>query len=231
MKQFLLIILLCLPLAIIAASDEAPIVLEHVKINTQDRAALMRGAKFFANNCMVCHSMKYLQYNKIAQKAGITLDKMPLQNQKWWLGITPPDLTLVAARRGADWLYTYLHSFYVDPGRPTGYNNLLMPNVNMTNVFATMQGQQVLVESLPSLIEQIGWHKPHYYSVLKLVKMGGMTPEQFDQSIRDLVNFLVYASEPAKVEREQLGWWVIGFLIILLVLSYLLYKMYWENIK
>ena len=101
--------------------------LDHVHVDINNKASVERGAKFFANNCMVCHTMRYLTANKIAKQAGITLDKMPLKDQQWWLGIAPPDLTLAARQRGADWLYTYMHSFYKDDARPTGYNNLLVP--------------------------------------------------------------------------------------------------------
>lgn len=126
MKYFLLFLFsFIFPLSAWSLSGD-PIALEKVKINSQDSSSLLRGAKFFAQNCMVCHTMKYLEHNALAKKAGVTLDKMPLKQKDWWLGAVPPDLTLIAAQRGADWLYTYFHSFYKDPSRPTGYNNLLL---------------------------------------------------------------------------------------------------------
>lgn len=229
MKRFLLL-LLFIPGLSFAAGD-APIELEHVKINVHDRAALMRGAKYFAQNCMVCHTMKYLRHDKLAQKAGITLDKMPLKNKEWWLNVVPPDLSLIASERGADWLYTYFHAFYKDDKRPTGFNNLLVPNLVMTNVFLPFQGEQALIDPSHTLFTKLGMRKPRYFQVLKLVKSGTMSPEQFNQSMMDLVTFLVYASDPTVIERERLGWWVIGFLLILFVLAFFLAKEYWRDVE
>lgn len=230
LRRLIVIALLLFSVRILAAGAVLPIELEKVKINTHDIASVLRGAKFFAQHCMVCHTMKYLQHNKLAKEAGITLDKMPLKEQDWIYGIVPPDLTLIAKLRSPDWLYTYFHSFYKDASRPTGYNNLLMPNVNMMNVFAPLQGQQALVESKQTIYGHMGLRKPHYYTVLKLVKAGSMTPEQFNQTMTDLVNFLVYASDPHKAARESLGYWVMGFLLIFLVVAYLLKKAYWKQL-
>ena len=227
-KAFLL--LLVFPL-LAMAMPKNPIRLEKVDVNLQNKASIQRGAKFYAQNCMVCHSMKYLQHNKIAEEAGITLDKMPLENQKWWLNIVPPDLTLIAVQKGPKWLYTYFHSFYKDPKRPTGYNNLLVKDVNMTNIFLAYQGEQVLTEKGELVLQANGYSRPHYYSLLKLVKAGTMTPGEFDRTMTDLVNFLVYASDPGSVHRERLGIWVLLFLAVLFVLAYLLKKAYWKDVK
>jgi len=234
MKLFscpLAFLLLWLYSVIALPSGSAPILLEHVSINTQDRASLLRGAKFFASNCMACHSMKYVEYNALAAKAGITLDKMPLKIKEWWLGVVPPDLTLITTQRGPDWVFTYLHSFYQDPARPTGYNNLLYKNVNMMNVLAGMQGQQVLTKRAAFVLTHKKYKKVPYYSMLRLEKAGSMSSEQFNQTMTDLVNFLVYASEPAKLQRERMGWWVLLFLAVLFVLAWFLKKAYWKHIK
>ncbi len=229
MKKLLLFTLLIFPTCIFALA-KYPIKLEKVHVNTHDEASLMRGAKFFAKNCMVCHSMKYLEHNKLAKKVGITLDKMPLKNKEWWLGIVPPDLTLIANQKGPAWLYTYFHAFYKDPSRPTGYNNLLVENVNMLNVFASLQGEQKLIPELGRMHGHFDGEVPHYYTILKLVKSGAMTPAEFNQTTTDLVNFLVYAAEPAKIEREKLGGWVLLYLAIISVLAYFLKKSYWKDV-
>jgi len=230
MKKVLFTLVL-FPLFVYAATG-VPVKLESVKINIKDEAALLRGAKFFATNCMSCHTLKYLAHNKLAKRAGITLDKMPLKNKKWWLGVVPPDLTLTALQRGPAWLYTYLHAFYKDAKRPTGYNNLLVPNSVMMNVMAGMQGQQVLSPQGKYALAHLKTAKPlRYYTLLRLEKSGSMMPEQYDQSITDLVNFLAYASEPAKLHRIHLGWWVLLFLAVLFILAWLLKKAYWQDIK
>lgn len=230
--RIIILFLLFFPAVALAAQAGSPIVLESPHVNTADKASVLRGGKFFAQNCMVCHTMKYLKHNELAEKAGVTLDKMPLENKEWWLGIVPPDLTLIARQRGAAWLYTYFHSFYKDPSRPTGYNNLLMKDVNMLNVFATYQGDQVLTEEGKETLKENQYYgKPHYYTVLKLVRSGSMTPEEFDQTTTDLVNFLVYASDPEKAKREYLGLWVLVFLFIFIVLTYFLKKAFWKDVE
>lgn len=218
------------PGAMIFAAGAAPIVLEPVKINVRDIASVMRGAKFFASTCMSCHTMKYLAHNKLAQKAGITLEKMPLENKEWWLNVVPPDLSLIARERGPNWLYTYFHSFYKDASRPTGYNNLLMQNSVMTNVFAGLQGVQEILPKDRVITPLLSGGKPHYYQVLKLVNKGSMSNEEFDRTTSDLVNFLVYAGDPKAPKRYFIGYWVLGFLVLFFILSYLLKRAYWEDV-
>lgn len=226
------LILLCLTFPkLLIAQMEIPILLEKASVNLNDKLSIMRGAKFFATTCMMCHSMKYLNYDPIAQRAGITLNKMPAQNTQWWFGASPPDLSLEARVRGANWLLTYLLSFYQDDSRPLGSNNLVLNNANMPNPFLNLQGVQVLtVDKTKLLSGQLG-HNFFYFNVLSLKQNGTMSPAEFDQTIHDVVNFLVYASDPSALQRQQIGWWVLGFLFVLLILSYLLYKEYWKNIK
>jgi len=226
---FTLCLIFSVPAAL--AIDAIPIQLEKANVNIHDRASILRGAKWYAQNCMVCHTMKHLQHDSIAEEAGITQDKMPYGNTDWWMGVVPPDLSLVASYHTPDWLFTYFHAFYVDPSQPLGSNNLLKPNSSMANLFQPFQGEQVLVTR--SLQLHSGWqlHKPHYYSMLRLERPGSMTPEQFDAMTNDLVNFFVYASDPNRLQRENIGRWVLGFLFIFFVISWFLYRDYWNNIK
>lgn len=218
---------MALNLAFCAGGFAQPaIVLEKVNTDIRDSESIMRGAKFFAANCMVCHTMKYLEHDPVAEKAGITLAKMPLKQKEWWMGVVPPDLSLMARQKGPNWLYTYFHSFYKDDTRPTGYNNLVLKNSNMMNIFAALQGVQVLVPVYKTVLSS-----PHYYSILQLVNAGSMTPEEFSATMTDLVNFLVYASEPTKLQRERLAPYVLGFLIILFIFAYLLKKIYWKDVQ
>lgn len=217
---------------IVCAADQTPIALATVQVNTENHAAVLRGANFYKIHCMMCHTMKYLSHDPIAKEAGITLDKMPLKNQQWFLNIVPPDLTLIARQRSANWLYTYFHAFYEDKSRPTGFNNLLVHNVNMNNVFLALQGRQILLPRYQSILNDLqpSYHR-QYYTLLKLTQSGSMTPEQFDGAMTDLVNFLVYASDPGRPQRFKLGVWVIGFLLVLLVLSWLLKRLYWRDVR
>lgn len=201
--------------------------LAHAPINRTDMQSIKRGAKFFATNCMSCHTLIYLRYDPVAKEAGITLDKMPLHVKEWPYGITPPDLSLEAGKRGVNWIYTYLHSFYKDSARPTGANNLLVPNSAMPNIVGPYQGDQELVKDpMPDLLNHVQW-----YDLLKLTRQGTMTPEQFDETVADVVNFLAYATEPFRAEQEKIGWWVLGFLVILFVLMFMLKKEYWKDVK
>lgn len=196
-------------------------------INRSDMESIRRGAKFFATNCMSCHTMVYMRYNKIAQDAGVTYEKMPINVKSWPYGITPPDLSLEADIRGVDWIYTYLHSFYQDPSRPTGVNNLLVHNTAMPAILAPYQGDQQLVpDPTPDLFNQYQW-----YDAVKLVKQGSMKPEEYDAAVTDLVNYLDYAAEPYHQDQVRIGKWVLLFLVVLFVLMYLLKREYWKDVK
>lgn len=231
MKRYLLAIAtLLLSSHVLAAEGEFEnLVLSKAPINRFDMQSVKRGAKFFATNCLSCHTLRYLRYDKLAQEEGITYEKMPLNVTAWPNNITPPDLSLEASRRGVDWIYTYLHSFYTDPSRPTGVNNLLVHNSGMSNILGPYQGEQVLVKD-PGAEGVIGT-TVEWYGLLNLVKEGSMTSEQFDNAVIDVTNFLAYASEPYYVEQHELGWWVIGFLLILTVMLYFLKKEYWKDVK
>jgi ubiquinol-cytochrome c reductase cytochrome c1 subunit len=209
------------------ASTPAGLVLAKAPIDRHDIESIKRGAKFFATTCMSCHTLKYLRYDKLAREAGVSYDKMPLNVKTWPFGITPPDLSLEAQVRGVDWIYTYLHSFYSDPARPTGVNNLLVPNTAMSGILVPYQGEQALVEKpIYDLFHQVEW-----YDLVKLVKQGSMTPEQFDATVTDLVNFLAYAAEPFYIEQRRIGWWVLAFLAVFFVLAYYLKREYWKDVK
>ena len=210
-----------------SSSDE--LVLTKAPINQFDMESIKRGAKFFATNCMSCHTLVYLRYNKIAEDAGITYDKMPINVKTWPFGVKPPDLSLEADIRGVDWIYTYLHSFYQDSVRPTGVNNLLVNNTAMPDIVAPYQGQQILAKDPEANADYL--HKIEWYDMVTLDKQGTMSPEQFDATIADVVDFLAYAAEPYHAEQEKIGWWVLGFLCILFVLMYLLKREYWKDVK
>jgi len=224
MKRYILTILLVLFSSQIWAEDEIQgLQLAEAPINRTDIASIKRGAKFFATNCMSCHTLNYLKYDKLVKEAGITTDNKPISLN----GVTPPDLSLEAEARGVNWIYTYLHGFYKDSKTASGVNNIIFPGTAMPNIVGPYQGEQVLVEKPTyDLLHQIQW-----YDLVKLEKQGSMTPEQFDETIADLVNFLAYAASPFHAEQQRIGYWVLGFLIILFVLMYLLKKEYWKDVK
>ena len=231
--------------------------LMSAKIDVNDKASLQRGAKIYMNYCSGCHSLKYLRYNRMAKDLGLTrfdgeIDKpllvnnlifsqepihspirvaMPAVDSRQWFGVVPPDLSLETRIRGVDWVYTYLKSFYRDQSRPFGSNNVLVPGVAMPNVLEPLQGEQIAVKKRQTFDFGGETREQEVISHLLIVKDGGMTQHQFDQTLDDLVNFLAYAAEPIKSERLRLGWFVMLFLVVLLVVAYLLKKTYWARIK
>lgn len=244
MKIAIVLLFVLVPSLVMASANSVP--LDNAHINVADKPSLQRGAKLFMNYCLGCHETQYQRYERVAQDLDIpkTLmmenlvfdDKakigdlitnaMTSEDAAAFFGIPAPDLTLVARVRGTDWIYTYLRSFYADPARPFGVNNLLFPNVGMPHVLEELQGtpvkryQTVLVDG-EYIEEFIG---------IESVGNGELSTDEYDGAVGDLVNFLAYSAEPMMLERERLGYWVIGFLVIFLVLSILLKKEYWRDV-
>jgi ubiquinol-cytochrome c reductase cytochrome c1 subunit len=155
-------------------------------------------------------------------KLGSTMKAaMDSDSAKAAFGAAPPDLSVEARARGVDWIYTYLRSFYVDTTRPSGVNNLVFPLVAMPNILGGLQGDQAL---------EVEKHGEHEVKMLKQTAPGSMSTKEFDATVGDLVNYLDFMSEPAKLVRYKLGYIVLGFLFILLILTYLLKKEFWKDI-
>jgi ubiquinol-cytochrome c reductase cytochrome c1 subunit len=248
MKKLISTILLSiLPVVVMAAGGAVH--LESANNDLSDQESLQRGAKYFVNYCMGCHSAKYVRYEKVAEAAGLTEDEvknnlMFTDNNKIgsqmvsainpddaarWFGTAIPDLTLTARVRhgGGDWIYTYLKSFYVDESRPTGVNNIVFPDVGMPHVLASLQGLQKA--NFKTETDADGFeHK--VFEGFEQVKAGSMTAEEYDGMARDLANFMVWAAEPMKLERQRIGMWVMAFLVVLFILAYMLKKEYWKDI-
>ena len=198
----------------------------------KDQESLQRGLGYFQQYCAACHSTQYQRYGRVAEDLGISVDDMrvnyiptdakigelmenaiPQKDAANWFGAAPPDLTLVARVRGEDWIYTYLNSFYQDPSRPFGVNNKVFPSVGMPHVLEELQGVPVM--------QQDG----------TIVATGGeLTPEEYQQVVKELTAFLAYSAEPVRLERERLGYWVLGFLFIFFIFAFLLKKEYWKDV-
>jgi ubiquinol-cytochrome c reductase cytochrome c1 subunit len=219
--------------------------------NTNDMAALQNGAKLFVNYCLSCHSAAYMRYNRL-KDIGLTEDQIKAnllltnakigdtmkaaidpQQAKEWFGGNPPDLTVIARSRagsggsGADYLYTYLRTFYRDENKPTGWNNLAFPNVAMPHVLWELQGER---RPIFEEIQQHG-HEVQVFKGWEPVKPGLMTPLQFDQAMGDLVGYLQWMGEPAQNTRVRVGVWVLLFLGVFTVFAWRLNAAYWKDIK
>jgi len=275
MKKLLAFFLLMPGLALASAggikTDRAPVDLNNVP-------SLQRGAQVFVNYCLNCHSASYMRYNRLtdlglseqqikdnlmfaADKVGETMNvAMRVNDAKVWFGAPPPDLTVIARSRGADWLYTYLRTFYRDADRVTGWNNLAFPSVGMPHVLYDIQGVRTLtVEEISEIKDDKGKSTGAYsrrttaidrngVRTEKLEKLppgphhastsyvwgdpvnGKATPAQYDQLVGDLVNYLVYMGEPAANKRLQVGIYVMLFLIVLIVVTRLLKQAYWKDV-
>ena len=209
-----------------------------------DRASLQRGAQAYMNYCSGCHSLKYLRYSRMAEDLGLSEDEvmahlnftgaavgepiqvsMPKEQAEKWFGKMPPDLSLTARVRGSDWIYSYLKSFYLDESRPLGWNNTVFPNASMPNPLWQQQGLQHAAFGEP---DASTGERP--VLGLKVESAGTQSAQEFDQTVRDITNFLEYAGEPAAIKRQQLGVWVILFLALLTFLAYLVKKEYWKDV-
>lgn len=230
MKNILIALVALLPSLVGAAGSNVH--LEKANIDLHDKASLQRGFDYFQQYCAGCHSTQYQRYNRVAEDLAIPItdmkdtylaptskigdlmeNAMPKKDAARWFGAAPPDLTLVARVRGEDWIYTYLKGFYKEQGRPFGVNNTVFPLVGMPHVLESLQGQVVKK------------------SDGTLVTTGGTkTAEQYSQVVKDITGFLVYSADPIKLERERIGYWVLGFLFIFFILAYFLKKEYWKDV-
>lgn len=234
--------------------------LPSAQTNLRDTAGLQRGAKLFMNYCSGCHSLQYLRYSRMVKDLHLSEDQvmrylnftgakigdpilssMPAEDAEDWFGKAPPDLSLEVKAKGADWVSAYLHSFYLDPSATTGWNNTVFPNASMPNVLWPLQGVQKLVtaeqaaaESAQLTAAEDGGHgesPAHGHGPsLVLAEAGRMTPEQFDQAIRDLTSFLQYAAEPAALQRRSMGVWVLLYLGVFTLLAWFLKKEFWKDV-
>jgi len=230
---------------------------DTMETDLKDKESLQRGAKYFTNYCMGCHSVKYSRFERVATDLDIPPELMdgnlilggqrigqlmeismrPAQAKKWF-GVTPPDLSLVARARSPEWIYTYLRNFYKDESRPWGVNNRVFPNVGMPHVLIGPQG---LLECGPGpKLDHNGHSERNTLGQLEIDEhcgglvpgalQGTMKPAEFDGAVYDVVNFLAYVGEPAAVHREDMGKRVLFFILILFGCAYFLNKEFWRDI-
>jgi ubiquinol-cytochrome c reductase cytochrome c1 subunit len=218
--------------------------LQHANVSLDDVASMQRGARLFFNYCAGCHSLQYLRFSRIAEDLQLdpkdvqknfmfgggkigdhAVSRLSVADGTKWFGKAPPDLSLESRSKGADWIFTYLKSFHVDPTRPLGWNNTLFENASMPNVLWELQGVQALAPRHEG--EGAG---DHAASPFVLRSPGRQTPEQFDQSVRDITAFLQYAGEPAALKRESMGVWVLLYLAFFTFIAYLLKLEFWKDV-
>lgn len=243
MKKLVLFISLLVPSLVFAAGSNYP--LDKANYDLTDKASLQSGAMLFNNYCLGCHNMQYQRYSRSFEDLGIPVElgaellqftgekptdhiksAIPAESAAKWFGAPPPDLTLVARVRGADWLYTYLRTFYVDENKTFGVNNKVFPDVGMPHVLQELQGtpreakEERMVDGemvmLPAGIKSDG--------------DGELNAADYDKAVLDLVNYLVYVGEPTRLKSEAIGRWVLMFLVVFFIFVYLLKKEYWRDV-
>ncbi|NVJ62582.1 MAG: cytochrome c1 [Gammaproteobacteria bacterium] len=233
MKTIIAILLSSFSVVTMAAGGGDYFPKDPANTRLEDKVSLQNGAKLYMNYCFGCHGLEFQRYKRMAEDLEIPEDvlkdnlifdgskvgdlmksAMPIKNAEVWFGAAPPDLSLIARYRNVDWLYNYLRAFYKDESRPYGVNNSVFPDVGMPHVLEPLQGVQFLNEE----------------GELSIIKEGQLSPKEYDAAIRDLVNFLDYVGEPAKMKRHAMGVYVLLFIVIFFVFAYFLKKEYWKDI-
>ena len=252
MKKLILTLIVALGCSFGAYANEGEtLAWDKAPNKTNDLPALQNGAKLFVNYCLSCHSAAFMRYNRLrdiglteqqikdnllfaTDKVGETMKAaIDPRQAKEWFGANPPDLSLVARSRsghggtGADYLYTYLRTYYKDPTKATGWNNMVFPNVGMPHVLWELQGErEPLFET-----ESAHGHEVKVFKGWKQVSPGTMTPLQYDQAVADLVGFLQWMSEPSQNSRVRVGVWVLLFLGVLTFFTWRLNAAFWKNVR
>lgn len=212
----------------------------------KNTASLQRGAANFVNYCSGCHSLKYVRWSRLAGDLDIPdsvlteqllppgakatdyiVASFPEADAENWFGKLPPDLSLVARSRGTDWVYQFLKGFYVDPSKPTGTNNLALDGASMPAVLSGLEGVKAAV-----FAETAGGESAHGKEVerFEFLTHGSLSPVEYDVFVRDIVNFLDYASDPSQVQRRSMGVWVVLFLLVFTFFAWMLKKEYWKDV-
>jgi ubiquinol-cytochrome c reductase cytochrome c1 subunit len=222
----------------------------QVDIDVANKGALQRGARNFMNYCVGCHSLKFERYSRMGQDLEIPpelLDKylvpagdkpanyilttMPAADAEVWFGKAPPDLSLMARARGADYIYRFLKTFYVDPTRQTGANNLQLPTTAMPHVLSELEGlKKPVYKSIEKQGEDGKATTEQVFDHFEQVAPGRMNAEEYDAFVHDTVAFLAYVGEPAQLQRHALGIWVVLFLLVFTWLAWLMKKEYWKDV-
>lgn len=233
------------PAAAVAAGGSQQLM--QAQNDLTNAASLRRGARNFVNYCQGCHSASFVRYNQLARDLQLSEEQMlknlmftgtrihdtmdiamPEDESRAWFGRTPPDLSLIGRSRGADWLFTYLMTFYVDETAPVGSNNLVLPGASMPHVLWELQGLQQAVFR-DELDDEGNVHR--VFESFEPVTAGLLSAKEYEQFVRDIVNFLAYIGEPVQLKRRAMGGWVLAFLLVFFILAVLLKKEYWSDVR
>jgi len=225
--------------------------LDKADIDPGNIASLQRGAANFMNYCSGCHSARYVRFNTIGKYLGLSEEdlvdnlmfnaektfetiqaSMPASDAARWYGKAPPDMSLMARAKGADYIYNFLKGFYLDPDSPTGVDNTVLAGTSMPHVLWELQGyQKALFSEHVETNSDGSTTTTHEFEKFELVSTGTLDVEKYESFVRDTVNFLAYIAEPIRAERRKLGTWVLIYLVVFLIIARMLKKQIWKDVK
>lgn len=246
MNKLLTLLVLASLASTASAAGGAAGVMQHAENDVSNTNSLQRGARNFFNYCSGCHSAKYVRYSRIAEDLGLPEDlvfenfmfgkgkvgdtvnsAMRPEDAEQWLGAVPPDLSLTGRSRGADWIYSFLMSFYQDESRELGVNNLVLAGASMPHVLADLQGLRAA--EFKTVTDHDGVEHEEF-SGFRQITEGALSAEDYEEFVRDTTNFLDYMGEPVQLKRKQIGIKVLGYLVLLFVLAYAMKKEFWKDV-
>ena len=213
---------------------------------TFDRTSLQRGYQVYQEVCAGCHSVQHLSYRNLSEKGGpefsveeskaiaaqFEIEDGPNSDGEMFMrparlsdkfvkpypnveastaangGAYPPDMSVLAKARagGADYIYSLLlgyeeapSGFELDDGV---YYNKYMP------------GNKIKMSS------------PLYDG---LIEYSDGTQATTEQMAKDVTSFLVWAAEPHLESQHRMGFKVIIYLIVLLILVYMSKQKVWSR--
>ena len=242
----LVVIAACFVTTLASAAGDGDEQMDEAFIDPDNIPSLQRGAKNFINYCSGCHSAQYVRYNTIGKHLQLSEEQlvnnlmfnavktfetmraaMPAADAERWFGPAPPDMSLIARAKGADHIYNFLKGFYIDPDSPTGVDNRVLAGTSMPHVLWELQGYQKAVYS--EITDENG--TAYHFDGFEEVTAGRMNAEEYDDFVRDTVNFLAYIAEPIRSDRRRLGKWVLIYLFVFLIIAWMLKNQVWKDIK
>lgn len=252
MRNFIKILLISpwlLLSSVMAAGGEETFPNDHFNADMSQSEAIQRGAKYYVNYCLGCHSLEFQRYNRIGMDTGLdeevikknliftgaaiaqTMESaIPAEASVEWFGKAPPDLSLISRAKGKDYVYNYLRAFHKDDSKTMGTNNTVFPDVGMPHVLVNLEGiKEAKYEE--HCHEVAGEQVCNQHIVGFTEPVGGTLDKQgYESVVRDLSQFLYYVSDPSEIKRHAIGPWVLAFLVLFTLMMYILKREYWRDV-
>ena len=213
MKNLIVSLLLCCAASQVWASEA---MLENIKVDT-DLPAIARGVDDVMNNCHSCHNLKYITYLNLAN---LGIDRKKIDE---WRGDQPLDAPLASLMSDE----AAMQSF-----------NLVPPDRSLMTKAREGGASYVYSYLLGYYNTPDGVTHNHIFPATKMPDPLGMSTttdhaqrEEIRKTAHDIVSFLYWAADPHEQERHRLGYYVIGYLVILTLLLYFVKNQIWSRLK